>query len=536
MTVNYTLGDPDTPLHALQRAVHDKPDGIFADLSGEKFTFRELDRASTRLAHSLADLGVVKGQTVVSLLETHLDVFTIWFAVNKIGAIWVPLNLSYRHEFLRHQVNDSAAKIVICDNKYLEYISEIAPGLNDVELVLCRDWVDETIEGLRVEPFDRFRGTDETDIPISVVPGDLALLVYTSGTTGPSKGCMLSHNLFCMLGRQHIDAVPQGPNDRTWTCLPLFHMSALNVVMGGLLAQTGVALAARFSLSNFWKEIELTRPTSAILMASIFPLVAKAPDSEEMKRCYGQLQVVQGVPISPEVKRIWMERFGVKSMSTFQYGQTEGCRLSTYNIGDPEPPEGSAGRIASQFEVMIFDDEDRPLADGQIGEIVYRPREPHVMFEGYWRRPEETLKVWRNMWMHTGDLGKLEGPYLYFCDRKKDYLRSRGENISSFEVESTFISHPDVLEVAVHAVGMKAADDEVKITAVMRENCGTTEEDLCRWSIDNLPHFAVPRYVEFRSELPKNPTGKILKYSLRDEGVTAQTWDRESAGIQVRRR
>jgi crotonobetaine/carnitine-CoA ligase len=185
---------------------------------------------------------------------------------------------------------------------------------------------------------------------------------------------------------------------------------------------------------------------------------------------------------------------------------------------------------------MIFDEHDQPVPEGTVGQIVLRPRHPDIMFDGYWKRPDATAAVWKNMWMHTGDLGKFVDGYLFFADRAKDYLRSRGENISSFEVESSFLAHHAIAEIAVHAVGPQSVEDEIKVTAVLREGALLTEQELCLWSLDKLPHFAVPRFIEFRKELPKNPTGRILKYQLRDEGCTPATWDREAAGITVRRR
>ncbi len=143
------------------------------------------------------------------------------------------------------------------------------------------------------------------------------------------------------------------------------------------------------------------------------------------------------------------------------------------------------------------------------------------MFAGYWRRPEATVDVLRNLWFHTGDLGKVDDDrFLYFVDRKKDYLRRRGENISSFEMERTFVAHPAIKDVAVHAVASAQGEDDVKVTAVLQEGVTVTEEELCRWSVDQVPYFAVPRYIEFRDDLPRNPVGRVLKYELRDDGVT----------------
>jgi crotonobetaine/carnitine-CoA ligase len=272
-----------------------------------------------------------------------------------------------------------------------------------------------------------------------------------------------------------------------------------------------------------------------MLMASIFALVAQAPDCEAAKRYHGKLKMIYGTPITPEVRKIWKERFGVKIVGSWSYGQTEGIRLTGVSY-DQEAPDACAGRPLAEYEMMIFDENDQPVPDGTIGQIVFRPREANIMFEGYWKRPEATAAVWKNMWMHTGDLGKIFDGYLYFADRAKDYMRSRGENVSSFEVERAFSAHHAIAEVAVHAVGAQTGEDDIKVTAVLRENARVTEQELCIWSLDNLPHFAVPRYVEFRKSLPKNPTGRVLKYQLRDEGVTPSTWDREAAGIQVRRR
>lgn len=159
------------------------------------------------------------------------------------------------------------------------------------------------------------------------------------------------------------------------------------------------------------------------------------------------------------------------------------------------------------------------------------------MFEGYWNRSQDTLAVMRNLWFHSGDIGRFdEDGYFFFVDRKKDYLRRRGENISSFEVETGFRAHPAIDDVAVHAVPADSGEDDVKVTVVLKPGTQLTEEQLCRWAIDRLPYFAIPRYFEFREDLPRNPVGRVLKYTLRSEGCTPKTWDREKAGVNVPRR
>jgi crotonobetaine/carnitine-CoA ligase len=227
------------------------------------------------------------------------------------------------------------------------------------------------------------------------------------------------------------------------------------------------------------------------------------------------------------------------------FGLTECAVVTLLPFGTPAKP-GSSGLRCEWFDVRVVDDDDNELADGTPGEIIVRPRQPHVMFEGYWKRPEDTLRLMRNQWFHTGDIGRFDADgYFYFVDRKKDYLRRRGENISSMEVENALRAHPAVEEVAAHAVLSELGEDELKLTLKLRADPeaqrgpdGQTldEATLFHWCAERLPYFAVPRYIEFRAELPKNPVGRILKYQLRDEGVTPSTWDQERAGIKLVKR
>jgi crotonobetaine/carnitine-CoA ligase len=530
--------DPDTVLDALDRAVRDAPNHVFLDFEGDTFTFVETASLANRFAHELRALGVQPGQTVVTILDNSIDQVVSWFAINKIGAIWAPLNTAYRGEFLRHQIHDSLAEIVICESTYLTNVAELSDALPNLRLILRRGVEEAKLNCVvPIEALDRHRGTDETPIASQALPSDLSMLVYTSGTTGPSKGCMIPHNYICHQARQSNRSIPPLPDDVIFTPLPTFHVAALDAILSGLLAQTRVAVASRFSLSGFWPEIERSGATIARLMASILPLVAHAPDTEAMKRCHGQLRAVVGGPFPTHIRKIWHERFGTAFTSAHQYGLTEGCRLSMVRIDDDPMPDDCVGRIDDDsYEVVILDEQDNILSDGRQGEIAFRPRKPNVMFAGYWQRPEATAAAWRNLWMHTGDYGRIENGILFFVDRKKDYLRSRGENISSFEVERAFLSHPAIVEVAAHAVSDGIAEDQLKITVVLRDDAALTEADLCHWALDHVPHFAVPRYIEFRDELPLTPTRKVEKFKLRQQGVTAAAWDREAAGIQVRRR
>jgi crotonobetaine/carnitine-CoA ligase len=188
-------------------------------------------------------------------------------------------------------------------------------------------------------------------------------------------------------------------------------------------------------------------------------------------------------------------------------------------------------------DVRIFDDFDCEVARGEIGEIVIRSRRPGLMFQGYWNNPEATARVMRNLWYHTGDLGMIDSDgYLYFVDRKDDYIRRRGENISSLEVEQAFRHHPAVLDAAVFAVPSELGEDEVMVVAVLRPGAAEGPAELCRWSVDHLPYFAVPRFVEVLEDLPRSHVGRVVKRELRERGVSARTWDRERDGLELERR
>lgn len=525
----------DTVVQVLARAVARVPDRVFIEVVDQRRTFRQIDRESNRLAHAFQAQGVAQGDRVVTILDTSVDVLVIWLALNKLGAIWVPINTAYTGEFLRHQVVDTGAQLLVCDAHYLDRVVDIAGALPQVKRMLVRNLVTAPSLSIEVCAFDVHRGSDESPLPEVVTPESLSMLVYTSGTTGPSKGCALSHNYVCMQGYQERRMVPMGPDDIVWTCLPIFHLAALCAIMGAMVGGLRCSLSPKFSVTSFWHEVEAAGATHALLMATIFPLVANAPDNDAMQRCRGQLRMIWGQPITPPVRKIWEERFGVAHVYNYAYGQTEVNRTSFALPGD-NPPPGCAGRPTAEYEVCILDDQDLPVPEGQVGQIAVRPRGPNLMFEGYWNQPEQTARAWRNLWMHTGDLGRMQDGYLYFVDRAKDFLRCRGENVSSFEVERAFLGHPAIAEVAVHAVGLQDAEDDIKVTIVLREGSQADLHQLCHWAIEQLPHFAVPRYFEVRASLWKNPIGRVLKYRLREEGVTPNTWDRVSAGIDVRRR
>lgn len=535
MTEMTGVADGETIVSLLLRRSQELPDAPFLTFEGcGTRTYAQFQQDVTALAGGLASIGVGPGQTVAMLLDNTLDSARMWFATNAAAGIDAQLNTAYKQDFLAHQVNDSAAEVLVVEAGYLSRIAEIEDELAVVKTVVCRGAVpDIAFARLAVVPLDALReGPPPQALPLST---DLSTLVYTAGTTGPSKGCMISHSYVLSMAQQTVRATRLARTDVTWTPLPMFHMNAkAGTVAGALIVGGHAAFVRRFSLSRFWEQVAAVNATRAKMLGSMLSLVAGSSDGPPPDGA-GALKYVIGSPVTPEVARAYADRWGVRAVAP-GYGLTEAAMVVTVE-GLGNGPAGSSGRANAEFDVRIVDDYDREVPAGQRGEIVVRPNKPGVMFSGYWRRDADTVAMLRNLWLHTGDIGRVdENGWFYFIDRKKDYLRRRGENVSTYELETTFARHEAVSEVSVYGVPSALTEDEIKISVVLVDGADATPEQLCRWSVDKLPYFAVPRYVDIRHELPKNPFGRILKYRLRDEGITPQTWDREAADISFERR
>ena len=533
-----------TVLVALTERLASDPDGPYLDFSGGagdsvKLTAREMDRESNRLAHTLRAMGVEHGDRVATLLDNRAEQVISFFAALKLGAVQVPINTAYKGEFLRHQLADSGAKVFFVQGDFASRAVEVVSDDMTPALTHCIT-VDPPDAVIDARPAISWQdalsaGSDAPVADVTVRPSDLACFIYTAGTTGPSKGCMLPHNYIVSLADQIARAWQRRADDVVITPLPLFHFNAISVcVVGTLLVGGNSAIERRFSVSNFWPEVKRTGATMVSMLGSPAILIANAENHPDQQG--HRLRLCAAAPMPPDTDRLWQERFGCKTFSA-GYGLTEASLISMLDAGEPNKP-GAAGKAnLHDFDVRIVDDDDVAVGTDEVGEIVCRPNGPNLMFAGYWNRSDATVEATRNLWFHTGDLGRIDDDgYLFFVDRKKDALRRRGENISSFEMEKTLYGHSALRDVAVHAVPSELGEDDVKITVVLQDDAQLTEEELCRWMAERVPYFAIPRYVEFRDDLPRNPVGRVLKYQLREEGVTPTTWDREAAGVTFERR
>jgi carnitine-CoA ligase len=542
MSAGWFGGDERTIVDLLHGRLESDPDGPYLDVTGTPATAAEVADGAGRLAGALIALGVEPGDRVATLIENSPAAMLSWWGAVLAGAVAVPINTAYKGEYLRHQLQDSGSRVLIVEASLVERAEPVVPRVEGLDHVVVVGGGAGTMAGARVHGWDDVLAGAYIPPPPAVRPSSLATFVYTGGTTGPSKGCMLSHRYHEVLARQIGICWHRTAEDVVWTPLPMFHFNAIvTAILGPLIYGGRAAIERRFSVSSFWPEMNRTGATVTSTLGTMAYLLAHDVDRPEMPgsgapEANTSLRLIGAVPLPVEVDSILRQRFGVATFSG-AYGTTEASLVSWQPPGVENKPN-AAGVINDQhFDVRVFDDDDHELARGTEGEIVIRPLRPHTMFEGYWGRPEATVEASRNWWYHTGDVGRIdEDGYLFFVDRKADYLRRRGENISSFEVERVLMSHGALADVTVHAVPSPLTEDDLKVTATLKEGAAVTEEALFRWCVDHLPYFALPRYIEFRAELPRSPVGRVLKRDLRAEGVTPVTWDAEAAGITYERR
>ena len=509
-------------------------DKIFLRFKEEQITYDELDRFSNRCANAFLDLEIARGDKVSIMLPNCPDFIYIWFGLAKIGAVEVPVNTNYKGEFLRHIIDQSDSRMLVIDSRYLDRLKIIWHDLKKLEKVIVlgdpESQKNHEIQSPMVS-YDDFLKHSEDAVDIKIDPWDPISIVYTSGTTGLSKGALGSHKFWIVVAEELLDYRDGGKDDIFYTFLPLYHFNAqVLTTLTSLVAEAEMVLSDRFSASRFWDEIRACGATQFNYLGAVIPILAKQPVRKDDPDNPARIAFGAGCPaaIMEEVET----RFGIKCLEGF--GMTEIGIPIHVKVDDRR--SGSCGKPMDIYDLKLFDDEDNEVPIGDVGEFVFRPKEPFIMMSEYYNMPEKTMEACRNLWFHTGDLGRMdEDGYFYFVDRKKDALRRRGENISSFEVERAINTHPKILESAAVAVKSGLAEDEVKICVVLKPGESLDYEELINHANDRMPYFAVPRYVEFMDRLPKTPTERIQKYILKKAGVTDATWDREKAGVKIAR-
>ena len=515
---------------ALLAAAEENPDRILLDGAGRLTAVGALEEASARVGAAVRSHGVARGDRVAIMMGNTPEFLEAWFALARQGIVEVPVHSAYRGPLLEHVLAESGARVLFVDAEFVERLEDL--DLPELELLVVRGGdAAPPSSGRPAVALEELRehGSRADDAELS--GRDTSCILYTSGTTGPSKGVVLSHNANLHLARTVIGLMEYEAKDVLYTAFPLFHVNAkFTSVMTALLSGSRLVLDQRFSASAFWDRMREKGVTAFNYMGSMLTILHKQPERDDdadnlVRRCYG---AACPAAIWEEVER----RFGIRLRE--HYGMTE-IGIATMNTAEATRV-GSIGRAAPYFETRVADGADNEVATGEVGEIQVRPKLPDTIIDHYWNRPDATIEAFRNLWFHTGDLAtRDEDGYFHYVDRLKDSIRRRGENISSFEVESVVNTHPAVLESAAFGVPSELGEDDVMVAVVLKEDASLTPTELLDFCQPKLAHFAVPRYIAFRDSIPKNASQRIQKFKLREAGVGADVFDRVAAGYELPR-
>jgi len=523
-----------TPL-AVSALADQKPNAIAIDSisTNEQLTWREVDDNCRRWADALRHLKVHSGDTVVTLFPNVPAASFAWLGCGWLRAIEVPVNPDYRGDWLIHAIHNARARVVVTSRLYLTQLAAVAPSLPYVKIVVIYDAKPEDqahfgdiIRVIKGSEFfaDADPSRDFEPPRISDIMG----VIYTSGTTGPAKAVIQpwgssASSLELFRGEEFDNAV-------LYMFSPQFHAVGKSALLLPAARDGRLVMRERFSASEFWDDIRKYGCTVAHTISVIPNFLMQQPPREN--DADNPLRVVVMGPVIPEVDE-FKRRFNVNVVTTF--GSTEaGAVFSSRERGVHSANWRSCGRLIPDgpVEVAIVDESDFPVGPHVVGELVMRPRYPWTMNMGYLNMPEETVRAWRNGWFHTGDAFTYDedGDY-YFFDRAKDYIRRRGENISSFEVERAVDKFPAVAQSAAIAVTSEVGEDEVMLVVVPREKETLNPAELIRFLVAHLPPFALPRYVELIDSLPQTQTTmRIRKSRLRERGPGEFTYDRMKDG------
>ncbi len=485
------------------------------------WTYAETCEAAARCAGTLRSAGIKPGDRVAIICSNRIEFVEIVLGCAWLGAVAVPVNVASRGPQLQHILSNCAARLLVMEAAYAENLALLQPSELAVEAIWLIGAAPQARVGDLVPvPLPR---QSEQIAPAALRPGDLAFILYTSGTTGPSKGVCCPHAQYFWWAANTASLLRLRAEDVLCTSLPLFHTNALNTFYQALLTGSCVRFEKRFSASRFFASLAQQRATVTYLLGAMVPILLSRPHSPEETAHGVRIALAPGVPAG--FHQDFRQRTGIALVDG--WGSTETNFVLGTTVEQQKP--GLMGPVLDGFHARVVDDEDNAVADGTPGELVVRADDPFAFASGYFRAPEKTVEAWRNLWFHTGDrVVRQSDGYFRFVDRLKDAIRRRGENISSFEVEQVLLSHPAVANAAAFPVPSPLAEDEVMAAVILHPGKPLTEADLIAFCDPRLPKFAVPRYLEFVPDLPCTENGKVQKYRLRERGITARTWDREA--------
>jgi carnitine-CoA ligase len=493
-------------------------DRPFVTIDGITLSYRELDTLSDAVAANLARRGFAPGDCVASLLPNCREQLLGWLGASKAGLVWAPFNASLFGDDLAHTLRNSGARLLMTDADGAARFDTL-PAESRAGAALFRIDAGDGFAALEAEagppPPDHWR------------PGDPAMILYTGGTTGLPKGVVLPHFAIVAAGYRYGETLGAGPGDRHYTALPLFHASGVQLgIVGPLLNDMTVVMDRRFSVSGYWQRVVETGATIIDPISTMMTVLVQVPPGP-LDRAH-RVRITTGVnaQIPPAVPEAFTRRFGIPIVDI--YGSSEaGGAMATGNRLD-SAVAGSVGRPHGWSEVAVVDDNDNPLPPGTRGSIVLRPTVAFTFMLGYCNDPEATRLVWRNLWLHTGDLGMLDAAgNLFFVGRQAHWLRRRGENISAYEVEAVLSRHPRVREAIVTGVPSELGEEDVKAW-IVADGETPPELELIRWCLASLAAFKVPRYIAFVDDFPRSATKREVERAKVKAWDGPGHWDREA--------
>ncbi|KAA0890790.1 AMP-binding protein [Pusillimonas sp. ANT_WB101] len=515
--------------YMLESHAQNTPDKIFVVFhGGPSWTYaKTLQMVQARAATLLAE-HVRQGDRVLCWLGNGPELLVTWFAINYIGAVYVPLNTASKGKPLGRILNNVKATLMVAQASLVGRLEGIDHG--DLQRILTVDGEPpKTIPDFSCEQLIDVRDVDvdalSTEKPIE--PWDTQAIMYTSGTTGFPKGVVSSYVQLYTMGPDAFDCIVEA--DRCMIAGPIFHCGSTLYVYAMLACGGSIAMMKAFQTAEFWDAIRETKSTVVLLLGVMANFLLKQPPSDQDTQ--HPLKKVFIVPFGDEAVK-FRDRFHVDLYTV--YNMTE--IASPLSAGPGISKSGLCGQARPWFELRVADAQDQAVSPGEVGELLVRSHRPWALFSGYFNDAEATVQATRNGWFHTGDAFKEDQDNnFYFVDRFKDIIRRRGENISSFELEGEICSYPGIQEAVAIAVPSEYSEEEVLAVITPIAGASLDLAKLVVFLAERLPHYMVPRYIRIVNELPKTASGKLQKHKLRTEGLTADTWDREKAGLTLKR-
>jgi len=521
----------------LQKRAKQNKNKPFIHFEGDTATYSEVNERSNRVANGLSALGVKKKENVAIYMDNCLEFIYTWFALAKLGAVEVPINTAHKGNMLEYFINYSDARIIVVSANLVLNLAEVIEKLKYLKkIIVFGAFSDKKIGRCDVIHFADLLKKPDIEPRAEVRYKDLMAILFTSGTTGPSKGVMLTHNQACFVATRIQEALYPDKTSRDlakevlYVWAPLSHVSSqFSGVVNCLMMNATMVLTRDFSATDFWPDIEKYQCTVSGVFEAVMNILSFAPPTSKDANNTIRALTTSHVPV--EIHKPFEKRFGLKLINIFGATEADATVIATYN----DIKVGSFGKPRGYFEAKIVDIEDRELPAGKVGELILRPRQPHIMFEGYYKMPEKTLEVFQNLWWHTGDLAyKDEDGYFLFVGREKDMIRRGGENISAMEVERVLMAYPGIRECAAVATPSTTFGEEVKAVVVTEGNKKIELADLVRFCDDKLAHFMVPRFYEFTMAIPRTAASqRPIKGLIND--VNENTLDRIKLGIKIKR-